>query len=80
MKVGKSEFEVKANIGFNIFLLIKLDKRDGLLLLVLCSTKIISAIENPGVTHVTGSIFDCPLGGSTVTRLFKNNEIWFHIC
>lgn len=35
MKLQKSEFDVKVNIGFYIFLLIKLDKRDGLFLFAL---------------------------------------------
>lgn len=68
MKQQKSKFEVKVIIGFYIFLLIKLDKRDGLFLFVLYSTKIIAALENPGVTHVTANISNCPVGGSTVTR------------
>lgn len=53
MKLQKSDFEVTVNIGFYIFLLIKLEQRDELFLFVLYSTKIIPAIENPGVAHVT---------------------------
>lgn len=70
MKLQKSDFEVKVNIEFDIFLLIKLYKREGWFLFVLYSTDIISAKETPGVTHVTGNIFNCPVGGSTVTEFF----------
>lgn len=34
MELQKSEFEVKVNIGFYIFLLIKLDERDGLIVFI----------------------------------------------
>lgn len=40
MKLQKSDFEVKVNIAFDIFLLIKLYKRDGLFLFVLYSTDV----------------------------------------
>lgn len=59
--------QLKLNIRFYIFLLIKLDKRDGLLLFVFYS--IINATEsNLRIWPVTCNIFNCPVRGSTISN------------